>query len=125
MSKRYSKDHEWVSVSGDIATIGISNFAQEQLGDVVFVELPEVGRAVAAHDQIAVVESVKAASEVFTPVGGTVTEVNAALVDDPAKVNADPEGAAWFFKLKLSDAGELDTLMDEAGYAAFTAAGGH
>lgn len=125
MSKRYSKDHEWVNVSGDIATIGISNFAQEQLGDVVFVELPEVGRSVAAHDQIAVVESVKAASEVFTPVGGTVTEVNAALVDDPAKVNADPEGAAWFFKLKLSDAGELDTLMDEAGYAAFTAAGGH
>jgi glycine cleavage system H protein len=125
MSKRYSKDHEWVSVSGDIATVGISNFAQEQLGDVVFVELPEVGRSVAAHDQIAVVESVKAASEVFTPVGGTVTEVNAALVDDPAKVNADPEGAAWFFKLKLSDAGELAALMDEAGYAAFTAAGGH
>ena len=125
MSKRYSKDHEWVSVEGDIATIGISNFAQEQLGDVVFVELPEVGRSVAAHDQIAVVESVKAASEVFTPVGGTVTEANAALADDPAQVNADPEGAAWFFKLKLSDAGELDALMDEAGYAAFTAAGGH
>ena len=125
MSKRYSKDHEWVSVSGDIATVGISNFAQEQLGDVVFVELPEVGRSIAAHEQVAVVESVKAASEVFTPVGGTVTETNAALGDDPAKINADPEGAAWFFKLKLSDPKELDALMDEAGYAAFTAAGGH
>jgi glycine cleavage system H protein len=125
MTKRYSKDHEWVSVAGDVATIGISNFAQEQLGDVVFVELPEVGRSVAAHDQVAVVESVKAASEVFTPVGGTVTETNAALADDPAKINADPEGAAWFFKLKLSDPKELDALMDEAGYAAFTAAGGH
>lgn len=125
MSKRYSKDHEWVSVAGDIATVGISNFAQEQLGDVVFVELPEVGRSVAAHDQIAVVESVKAASEVFTPVGGTVTEVNAALTDDPAKVNSDPEGGAWFFKLKLAKPAELDELMDAAGYQAFTAAGGH
>lgn len=125
MSKRYSKDHEWVTVEGDIGTVGISSFAQEQLGDVVFVELPEVGRTVGANDQIAVVESVKAASEVFTPVGGSVTEINEALADEPGLVNADPEGGAWFYRLKLSDPKELEALMDEAAYAAFTAAGGH
>ena len=125
MSKRYSKDHEWASVEGDVATIGITAYAQEQLGDVVFVELPEVGKAVAAGSEAAVVESVKAASEVFTPLSGTVTETNAALADDPAKVNSDAEGGAWFFKLKLSNPAELDALMDAAGYAAFTAAGGH
>jgi len=121
MARKYSKDHEWIEVSGKTATIGISDFAQEQLGDVVFVELPEVGRAVAAHEQVAVVESVKAASEVYSPVGGTVVETNQAIVDDPAKVNADPMGAAWFFKLELSDPGELDGLMDEAAYRAFAA----
>jgi glycine cleavage system H protein len=121
MARKYSKDHEWVEVSGKTATVGISDFAQEQLGDVVFVELPEVGREVAAHEQVAVVESVKAASEVFSPVGGKVTAVNQAIVDEPAKVNADPFGAAWFFKLELSDPKELDQLMDEAAYRAFAA----
>jgi len=121
MARKYSKDHEWVEVSGKTATVGISDFAQEQLGDVVFVELPEVGRVVAAHEQVAVVESVKAASEVYSPVGGKVVETNQAIVDDPAKVNADPFGAAWFFKLELSDPAELDGLMDEAAYRAFAA----
>jgi glycine cleavage system H protein len=121
MARKYSKDHEWVEVSGKTATVGITDFAQEQLGDVVFVELPEVGRDVAAHEQVAVVESVKAASEVFSPVGGKVTAVNQAIVDEPAKVNADPFGAAWFFKLELSDPKELDELMDEAAYRAFAA----
>jgi glycine cleavage system H protein len=121
MARKYSKDHEWVEVSGKTATIGITDFAQEQLGDVVFVELPEVGRSVAAHEQVAVVESVKAASEVYAPVGGKVTANNQAVVDDPAKVNADPFGAAWFFKLELSDPKELDELMDEAAYRAFAA----
>jgi glycine cleavage system H protein len=121
MARKYSKDHEWVEVSGKTATVGISDFAQEQLGDVVFVELPEVGRVVAAHEQVAVVESVKAASEVYSPVAGKVVEANQAIVDDPAKVNADPFGAAWFFKLELSDPSELDGLMDEAAYRAFAA----
>jgi glycine cleavage system H protein len=121
MARKFSKDHEWVEVSGKSATVGITDFAQEQLGDVVFVELPEVGRDVAAHEQVAVVESVKAASEVFSPVGGKVTAANQAIVDEPAKVNADPFGAAWFFKLELSDPKELDELMDEAAYRAFAA----
>jgi len=121
MSRRYSKDHEWVSVEGKTATIGISDFAQEQLGDVVFVELPEVGREVAAREQCAVVESVKAASEIYSPLSGKVTAANDALVDDPAKVNSDPFGAGWFFKLELSDESELEALMDEAAYKAFTA----
>jgi glycine cleavage system H protein len=121
MARKFSKDHEWVEVSGKSATVGITDFAQEQLGDVVFVELPEVGRTVAAHEQVAVVESVKAASEVFSPVGGKVTAANQAIVDEPAKVNADPFGAAWFFKLELSDPKELDELMDEAAYRAFAA----
>lgn len=120
MSKlQYSEEHEWVSVDGDVAVIGISNFAQEQLGDVVFVELPEVGASVTAGDQIAVVESVKAASEVYSPVSGEVVAINDALVEDPAGVNGDAEGEGWFFKIKLSDPSELDGMMDAAAYAAF------
>ncbi len=117
--KKYSKDHEWINVDGEIGTCGISNFAQEQLGDVVFVELPEPGREVAKDDEIAVVESVKAASEVFAPVGGTIVEVNEALVDTPETVNADAEGAGWMFKLRLADASELEALMDSDTYNKF------
>jgi len=124
MARQYSKDHEWVEVSGKTATVGISDFAQEQLGDVVFVELPEVGRQIGAHEQVAVVESVKAASEVFSPVGGKVIAVNQAIADEPGKVNADPFGEGWFFKLELSDPAELDQLFDETAYRAFAAAGG-
>ena len=111
---KYSKDHEWVRVEGDIATVGISNYAQEQLGDVVYVELPEVGRTVGQSQEAAVVESVKAASEVYAPVSGEVIEVNQALEDDPALVNGDPTGEGWFLKLRMSAPGELDGLMDEA-----------
>jgi glycine cleavage system H protein len=116
---QYTEEHEWVSVEGDIATVGISDFAQEQLGDVVFVELPEVGTKVSAGDQVAVVESVKAASEVYTPLTGEIVEVNDAVVEDPAGVNGDAEGEGWFFKIKLSDPSELDDLMDVKAYAAF------
>ncbi len=116
---RYSEEHEWVSVEGNVATVGISDFAQEQLGDVVFVELPEVGAEVAVGEQVAVVESVKAASEVFSPVSGEVVEVNDAIVEEPAGVNGDAEGDGWFFKIKLSDPSELDDLMDPKAYAAF------
>ncbi|MEX2630787.1 MAG: glycine cleavage system protein GcvH [Tistlia sp.] len=115
----FTEEHEWLSVEGGEATIGISQYAQEQLGDVVFVELPEVGATLAKGDQAAVVESVKAASEVYAGVSGEVTAVNEALVEEPAKVNADPQGGGWFFKLRLSDAGELSGLMDEAAYGAF------
>ena len=115
----YTEEHEWVGVEGGVATIGISDFAQEQLGDVVFVELPEVGAEVSAGDQVAVVESVKAASEVYSPVTGEVVEVNDAIVEDPAGVNGDAEGEGWFFKIKLSDPSELDDLMDAKAYAAF------
>ena len=118
---KYSKDHEWVRVEGDIATVGISNYAQEQLGDVVYVELPEVGRAVGQSQEAAVVESVKAASEVYAPVSGEVVEVNQALEDDPALVNGDPTGEGWFLKLRMSAPGELDGLMDEAAYADYVA----
>ena len=118
---RFSKDHEWVRVDGNTARIGISDYAQTQLGDVVFVELPEIGKVLKKGAEAAVVESVKAASEVYAPVGGTVTAVNAALVDDPATVNADPMGAGWFVEVTLADATELDGLMDEAAYAAFVA----
>ena len=117
--RKFSKDHEWVEVSGGIGTVGITDYAQGQLGDVVFVELPTVGKKLAKGDNAAVVESVKAASEVYTPVTGDVTEVNQAIVDDPAKVNAEAEGGAWFFKLKLGNAAELGELMDRAGYDAF------
>ncbi len=116
---RYSSDHEWVRVEGDIAVVGITDYAQEQLGDVVFVELPALGASLAKADQAAVVESVKAASELYAPVGGEVTEVNEALADAPEAVNADPLGGGWFFKLRVADAGELDALMDEDAYKAF------
>lgn len=116
MSVKYSKDHEWVIVDNGIATIGITNHAQEQLGDVVFVELPAIGKKVAAHDQAAVVESVKAASEVYVPVSGEVVEVNKELEGDPALVNREAEGSAWFMKVKLSNPAELDALMDKAAY---------
>ena len=119
MTTYYSKDHEWVAVEGDIATIGITDFAQSQLGDVVFVELPDVGKTLNQGDEAAVVESVKAASEVYAPISGDVTEANGALVDEPAKVNEDPEGAAWFVKMTVSDKAELEDLMDEAAYKAF------
>ncbi|MCA3554567.1 glycine cleavage system protein GcvH [Aestuariivirga sp.] len=116
MSARYSKDHEWVTVENGIATIGITNHAQEQLGDVVFVELPAIGKKVAAHDQAAVVESVKAASEVYVPVSGEVVEVNKELEGDPALVNRDAEARAWFMKVRLSNPAELDGLMDKTAY---------
>ncbi|HEX4862009.1 MAG TPA: glycine cleavage system protein GcvH [Rhizomicrobium sp.] len=116
---RYTKEHEWVRVEGSEATIGITKYAAEQLGDVVFVELPEAGRKVGAGGEAAVVESVKAASEVYAPVSGEVTASNAALSDDPAKVNADPEGDGWFFKVKLADTGEIAKLMTREQYDEF------
>jgi glycine cleavage system H protein len=117
----YTKDHEWIRVDGDEATIGITDFAQEQLGDIVFVELPEIGRKVEKGKEAGVVESVKAASEVYAPVTGEITATNAGLADDPARVNKDAMGEGWFFKLKLAKKAELDDLMDEAAYKAFTA----
>ena len=122
MSKTvYSDEHEWVRVENGNATIGITDYAQEQLGDVVFVELPDVGTSLAKGDQAAVVESVKAASEVYAAVSGEVLEVNEVLTDEPGKVNEDPQGAAWFIKMKLSDPSEIDALMDEAAYKEFVA----
>ncbi|MDQ0837963.1 glycine cleavage system protein GcvH [Sphingomonas faeni] len=119
MSRFFTKDHEWVDVDGDIGTVGISEYAQSQLGDVVFVDVPEAGKTLSKGDEAAVVESVKAASDVYSPVSGTVTEGNAALTDDSSLVNSDAEAAGWFFKLTLSDPSELDSLMDEAAYATF------
>jgi glycine cleavage system H protein len=116
---RFTKDHEWISVDGGIATVGITNHAQDQLGDVVFVELPEVGRKAGQAEAVAVVESVKAASDVFSPISGEVTEVNAELAANPALVNDDAEGKAWFFKIKVSNEAELAKLMDRAAYEAF------
>jgi glycine cleavage system H protein len=116
MSLYFTKEHEWVRVEGDVATVGISDHAQEALGDIVFAEVPDEGRAVSKGDDCAVVESVKAASDVYAPVSGDVVEGNSALADDPALINRDPEGEGWFFKLKLSDPSELDGLMDEAAY---------
>lgn len=112
----FTKEHEWVRVDGDTATIGISDHAQEQLGDIVFAEVPEAGRHVSKGQEAAVVESVKAASDVYAPVSGEVVEGNQAVADDPALVNSDPEGEGWFFKLKLDNPGELDGLMDENAY---------
>jgi glycine cleavage system H protein len=117
----FTKEHEWVRVEGDTATVGISNHAQEQLGDIVFAEVPEVGRRVIKGQEAAVVESVKAASDVYAPVSGEVIEGNQAVVDDPALINSDPEGEGWFFKLKLDNPGELDGLMDEDAYRAWVA----
>ncbi len=118
---KYSEDHEWIRMEGDSGVVGITDYAQEQLGDIVFVELPEVGKQLAKGDEAAVIESVKAASELYALVGGEVTEINEGLADDPAQVNSDPLGGGWFFKLKLSDAGELDGLMDEAAYKDYIA----
>jgi glycine cleavage system H protein len=120
-SKHYTEDHEWIAVDGDTGTVGVSNFAQEQLGDVVFVEVPEIGRRVDKGEETAVVESVKAASEIYAPAGGEVIEANGALEEAPETVNADAEGAGWFFKLKISDPLELEGLMDEAAYKAMVA----
>ena len=119
---KYSKEHEWVRQEGDVATIGISEYAQEQLGDVVYVELPEVGKTVEKGSEAAVVESVKAASEVYTPVSGEVVEVNGALDDAPSLVNSDPTGEGWFFRLRLSAPAETDEFMDEAAYQDYTEA---
>ena len=116
MTLYFTREHEWVRVDGDTATVGISDHAQQALGDIVFAEVPEAGRTLAKGQEAAVVESVKAASDVYAPVGGEVIEGNGAVADDPALVNRDPEGDGWFFKLKLSDPGELDGLMDEASY---------
>ena len=116
---RFTRDHEWVRLDGDLAIVGITDYAQSQLGDVVYVELPEIGRRVEKGKEAAVVESVKAASEVYAPVSGEVAEVNEALTADPAKVNADAMGEGWFFKLRLDDPRELDDLMDEAEYTRF------
>ena len=117
--ERFSKDHEWIRVDGGIATVGITDHAQGQLGDVVFVEVPEVGRKAKAGEAVAVVESVKAASDVFAPVSGEVVEANGELTSNFALVNEDAEGKAWFFKIKIADTGDLDKLMDRAAYEAF------
>jgi glycine cleavage system H protein len=116
MSLYFTKEHEWVRVEGDTATVGISDHAQEQLGDIVFAEVPEAGKRLSKGQEAAVVESVKAASDVYSPVSGEVIEGNSKVADDPATVNSDPEGEGWFFKLKLDDPGELDGLMDESAY---------
>jgi glycine cleavage system H protein len=118
---RYTKDHEYVRLDGDVATIGITDHAQEQLGDIVFVELPAIGKKVEQGAEAAVVESVKAASEVYAPLSGEVIEVNSALEGEPAKVNEDPLGAGWFLKLKLNDRSQFDALLDEAAYNEFVA----
>ena len=118
---KYTEDHEWIRIDGEVGIVGITNFAQEQLGDIVFVELPETGASVGKGDQVAVVESVKAASELYAPVGGDVVEANGGLEDAPDTVNEDAEGGGWFFKIKITDASELDSLMDEEAYKAFIA----
>ena len=121
MTTLYTTDHEWLRIEGDIATIGVTDYAQSQLGDVVFVELPKVGRSLKKAEAVAVVESVKAASDVYAPISGEVTETNEALSADPALVNSDAAGKAWFFKMKIADRGELEGLMDEAAYRKHTA----
>ena len=121
MPRYFTEEHEWIEVDGDIATIGITDYAQQQLGDIVFVEVPAEGRELAKGDEAAVVESVKAASDVYAPVGGTVTEGNAALDDDPALVNTAAETDGWFFRLNIADDGELEGLMTEAQYKDFVA----
>ena len=121
MSLYFTKDHEWIRVDGNNATVGISNHAQEQLGDIVFAETPEAGRSLRKGEEAAVVEYVKAASDVYSPISGTVIEDNPALADDPAIINNDPEGAGWFFKLEVTNPSELEGLMDEAAYRDFVA----
>jgi len=118
--KKYSKQHEWVSLEGDVATVGITKHAAEMLGDVVFVELPEKGKSVEKEGQAGVVESTKAASDVYTPLTGEITETNQSVVDDPAAVNKDPEGGSWFFKIKIKNKSELEGLMSKADYEKFT-----
>ena len=113
---RYTADHEWVSLDGDVATVGITDYAEEQLGDLVYVELPTVGREVTAGDETAVLESVKAAGDVKSPVSGIIVEVNETLSDAPEKVNENPTGDGWFFRVKITDTADLETLMDKAGY---------
>lgn len=120
-SELYTEEHEWVRVEGDIATCGISEYAQEQLGDVVFVDLPEIGMVVSQNDEIAVVESVKAASDIYAPVSGEVIEVNEVVAGAPETVNEDALGGGWLFKIKISDEGEVDALMDDSSYADFVA----
>jgi len=119
MTTRYTREHEWIRLDGDTALVGISQYAQEQLGDIVFVELPAVGKRLAKGDEAAVVESVKAASEIFAPVAGEVVEINQALSDAPGTVNSEPETGGWFLKLKVANRADLDSLMDEAAYKAF------
>ena len=119
--KKFSKKHEWVSIEGDIATVGITNHDTEMLGDIVFVEVPERGKAIEQNNQAAVVESTKAASDVYSPISGEVTEGNKAIVDDPSIVNSDPEGASWFFKIKIKNISELDSLMTKSDYDKFVA----
>lgn len=121
MSIKYTEDHEWLKVDGDMATVGITVHAQDALGDVVFVDLPEVGKVLAPRDVAGVVESVKAAADVYMPVSGEIVEVNEALRADPSLANSDPQGAGWFFKVRLSDASQLDALLDETAYTAFSA----
>ena len=118
--KKYSKQHEWISIEGDIATVGITKHAAEMLGDVVFVELPEKGKSIEKEGQAGVVESTKAASDIYTPLTGEITETNQSIADDPATVNKDPEGSAWFFKIKIKNKSELETLMNKADYDKFT-----
>jgi glycine cleavage system H protein len=121
MTRYFTEEHEWIDVDGDVATVGITDHAQSQLGDIVFVELPAIGKAVTKGGEAAVVESVKAASDVYAPVSGEVAEVNAALDGEPGLVNSGAEGEGWFFKLRLADAAELDGLMDAAAYRSFVA----
>lgn len=121
MTRYFTEEHEWIEVDGTTATVGVTDHAQAQLGDIVFVEVPKAGTTLAKGGEAAVVESVKAASDVYAPISGTVTEGNGAIEADPALVNSDAEGAGWFFKLTIADAGELDGLMDEAAYRAFAA----
>jgi glycine cleavage system H protein len=118
---KFTEEHEWLNLDGDVVTVGITEHAAEQLGDVVFVQLPEVGSKLTKGDGAAVVESVKAASDVYAPLSGEVVEVNQTVVDDPGSVNADPQGKAWFFKLKLDDVKDMDGLMDQAAYAKLVA----
>ncbi len=122
MSLKYTQEHEWIQVNGDVATVGITHHAQDALGDVVFVELPDIGKSFQPGDVAGVVESVKAAADVYMPVTGAITEVNAALRDDPSLANSDPLGAGWFFKVKLANPAEVDALLDETAYTAFTQA---
>lgn len=120
MTIKFSKEHEYVRLEGDTGTVGISNYAQEQLGDIVFVELPAVGTKITKGDEVAVVESVKAASEIYCPISGTISAVNNTLEGEPGLVNGDPEGAGWLFKLTMSDVSQHDDLMDEKSYGSFT-----